>query len=66
MSVMSSFIFFKVLVKKDVEPASTVDEHLVEYGTRDYWFQDKWKMSWLREVCPLIHTGEDDGYLRPP
>jgi hypothetical protein len=36
MSVMSSFILFKVLVKKDVKPASTVDEHLVESGTHDY------------------------------
>jgi hypothetical protein len=29
--------------EKDVEPASTVDEYLVESGADDYWFQDEWK-----------------------
>jgi hypothetical protein len=31
------------LGEKDVEPASTVDEYLVESGARDYRFQDEWK-----------------------
>jgi hypothetical protein len=29
------------LGEKDVKPASTVDEYLVESGARDYWFQDE-------------------------
>jgi hypothetical protein len=33
----------KGLGEKDVEPASTVDEHLVESGACDYWFQDEWE-----------------------
>jgi hypothetical protein len=40
---MSSFIFFKVLVKRTLRLASTVDKHLVESGAHDYWFQDEWK-----------------------
>jgi hypothetical protein len=51
------------LGEKDVEPASIVDEYLVESGACDYWFQDEWETSWLREACPLIHAGEGDGYL---
>jgi hypothetical protein len=38
MWVMSSFIFFKVLVKR--EPASTVDEYLVESGACDYCLRE--------------------------
>jgi hypothetical protein len=49
--------------EKDVEPASTVDEYLVESGARDYWYQDEWETPWLREACPLICAGEGDGYL---
>jgi hypothetical protein len=63
---MSSFIFSKVLVKKDVEPAPTADEYLVESGTRDYRLQDERKTPWFGEACPLIRVGEGDGYLRPP
>jgi hypothetical protein len=51
------------LGEKDVEPASTVDEYLVEFGAHDYRFQDKWETPWLREACPLIRAGEGDGYL---
>jgi hypothetical protein len=54
------------LGEKDVEPASTVDEDLVESGARDYRLQDEWKPSWFREACPLIRAGEGNGYLRPP
>jgi hypothetical protein len=53
------------LGEKDVEPASTVDEYLVEFGARDYQFQDERKPPWFREACPLIRAGEGDGYLRP-
>jgi hypothetical protein len=52
--------------EKDVEPAPTVDEYLVESGARDYRFQDKRETPWFGEACLLIRTGEDDGYLRPP
>jgi hypothetical protein len=31
------------LGEKDIEPASTVDEDLVESEARDYRFQDEWK-----------------------
>jgi hypothetical protein len=31
------------LGEKDIEPASTIDEYLVESGARDYRFQDEWK-----------------------
>jgi hypothetical protein len=51
------------LGEKDVEHASTVNEHLVESGARNYWFQDGWETSWLREAFPLIRAGEGDGYL---
>jgi hypothetical protein len=51
------------LGEKDVEPASTVDEHIVESGARDYWFKDEWETPWLGEACPLICVGEGDGYL---
>jgi hypothetical protein len=50
----------------DIEPASAIDEYLVESGARDYWFQDEWETSWLGEACPLNHTREGDRYLRPP
>jgi hypothetical protein len=52
--------------EKNVEPASTVDEYLVESGARDYRFQDERETPWFGESCSLIHTGEGDGYLRPP
>jgi hypothetical protein len=54
------------LGEKDIEPAPTVNEYLVESGARDYWLQDERKTSWFGEACPLIHAGEGDGYLRPP
>jgi hypothetical protein len=54
------------LGKKDIEPAPTVDEYLVESGARDYRLQDEWKTPWFKEACPLIHAEEGDGYLRPP
>jgi hypothetical protein len=54
------------LGEKDVEPASAVDEDLVESGARDYRLQDEWKLPWFREACPLIRVGEGNGYLRPP
>jgi hypothetical protein len=49
------------LGEKDVEPAPTIDEYLVEFGARDYRLQDE-----FREACPLIRAGEGNGYLRPP
>jgi hypothetical protein len=54
------------LGEKDIEPAPTVDEYLVESGARDYRLQDEWKLPWFREACPLIHAREGYGYLRPP
>jgi hypothetical protein len=54
------------LGEKDVEPAPTIDEYLVESGARDYRLQDERKMPWFGEACPLICAGEGDGYLRPP
>jgi hypothetical protein len=33
------------LGEKDVEPASTIDEDLVELGARDHRLQDKWEPS---------------------
>jgi hypothetical protein len=54
------------LGEKDIEPAPTVDEYLVEFGARDYRFQDEWKPPWSREACLLIRAGESYGYLRPP
>jgi hypothetical protein len=67
MWVMSSFIFFKVLVKRtDVKPASTVDEDLVELGARDHRLQDEWEPPWFGEASPLIRAEEGNGYLRPP
>jgi hypothetical protein len=33
------------LGEKDIEPASTVDEDLVESGACDYRLQEKWKLS---------------------
>jgi hypothetical protein len=45
------------LGEKDIESASAIDEYLVEYGARDYWFQDEWGMPWLGEACPLICAG---------
>jgi hypothetical protein len=33
------------LGEKDIEPAPTVVEYLVEYGAFDYRFQDEWKPS---------------------
>jgi hypothetical protein len=52
------------LGEKDIEPAPTVDEYLVEYGAFDYQFQDERKPSWFGKACPLIHAGKGDGYLR--
>jgi hypothetical protein len=49
--------------EKDIDPAPTVDEYLVESGACDYRFQDEWKPPWFREACPLIRVGEGDGYL---
>jgi hypothetical protein len=57
---------FQDLGEKDVEPASTVDEYLVESGARDYRLQDERKTLWFGEACPLICAGEGDGYLRSP
>jgi hypothetical protein len=54
------------LGEKDIEPTSTVDQDLVEFGACDYRLQDEWKPSWFREACPLIRAGEGNGYLRPP
>jgi hypothetical protein len=54
------------LSEKDVEPASTVDENLVESGARDYRLQDEKKTPWFIEACLLSHMGEGNGYLRPP
>jgi hypothetical protein len=54
------------LGEKDVEPAPTVDEYLVESGASDYWFQDERETPWFGEACPLICAGEGDRYLRPP
>jgi hypothetical protein len=54
------------LGEKDVEPASTVDEDLVEFGARDHRLQDEWEPPWFREAGPLIRAGEGNGYLRPP
>jgi hypothetical protein len=44
------------LGEKDIEPTSTVDEDLVEFGARDHRLQDEWEPSWFREACPLIHA----------
>jgi hypothetical protein len=54
------------LGEKDVEPASTIDEDIVELGARDHWLQDEGEPSWFGEAGPLIRAGEGDGYLRPP
>jgi hypothetical protein len=54
------------LGEKDIEPAPTIDEYLVESGARDYQLQDKRKSLWFREACSLICAAEVDGYLRPP
>jgi hypothetical protein len=54
------------LGKKDVEPASTVDEDLVEPRARDHRLQDERELPWFGEAGPLIRAGEGDGYLRPP
>jgi hypothetical protein len=54
------------LGEKDIKPASTVDEDLVEFGARDNRLQDEWEPSWFREACPLILVGEGNGYLQPP
>jgi hypothetical protein len=51
------------LGEKDVEPASTVDEDLVEPGARDHRLQDKREPPWFGEASPLIHAGEGNGYL---
>jgi hypothetical protein len=37
--------FLQGLGEKDVEPASTVDEDLVELGARDHRLQDEWEPS---------------------
>jgi hypothetical protein len=49
------------LGEKDIEPASTVDEDLVESGAGDYRLQDEWKPFWFREACPLIRAGKGNG-----
>jgi hypothetical protein len=54
------------LGEKDVEPASTVDEDLVEPGARDHRLQAEWEPSWFGEASPLNRVGEGNGYLRPP
>jgi hypothetical protein len=54
------------LGEKDVEPAPTVNEYLIEFGACDYRLQDERKPPWFRESCPLIRVREGDGYLRPP
>jgi hypothetical protein len=54
------------LGEKDVEPAPTIDEYLVESGARHYRLQDERETPWFEEACPLIRTKEGDGYLRPP
>jgi hypothetical protein len=54
------------LGEKDIEPASTVYEYLVESGAHDYRLQDERKTPWFREACPLIRVKKGDGYLRPP
>jgi hypothetical protein len=51
---------------EDVEPASTVDEDLVELGARNHWLQDEREPSWFGEASPLIRAEEGNGYLRPP
>jgi hypothetical protein len=33
------------LGEKDVEPASAINEYVVESGACDYWFRDEWKTS---------------------
>jgi hypothetical protein len=45
------------LGEKDVEPASTVDEDLVELGARDHRLQDEWEPSWFREACSIDPRG---------
>jgi hypothetical protein len=42
------------LGEKDVEPAPTIDEYLVESGARDYRLQDERKTPWFGEACPLF------------
>jgi hypothetical protein len=54
------------LGEKDVEPAPTIDEYLVEFGARHYRLQDERETPWFGEACPLIRAGEGGGYLRPP
>jgi hypothetical protein len=51
------------LGEKDIEPASTVDEDLVEFGARDHRLQDEWEPSWFREACPSIRAGDGNGYI---
>jgi hypothetical protein len=58
--------FLQGFGEEDVEPAPTVDEHLVEFGARHHWLQDEGEPSWFREAGPLVRAGEGDGYLRPP
>jgi hypothetical protein len=54
------------LGEKDVEPASTVDEDLVEPGAHDHRLQDEREPPWFGEASLLIRAGEGNGYLRPP
>jgi hypothetical protein len=54
------------LGEKDIEPAYTVDEDLVESRARDHQLQDEWEPPLLGEACSLICAGECDGDLRPP
>jgi hypothetical protein len=55
--------FLQGLGEEDVEPASPIDEHLVEFGARHHWLQDEGEPSWFTEAGPLICAGEGDGYL---
>jgi hypothetical protein len=54
------------LGEKDVEPTSTVEEDLVEFGARDHQLQDERELPCFGEAGPLICAGEGNGYLRPP
>jgi hypothetical protein len=54
------------LGEEDIKDTPTIDEYLVESGARDYQLRDEREPPWFREACPLIHSGEGDGYLRPP
>jgi hypothetical protein len=44
--------FLQGLGEKDVKPASTVDEDLVELGARDHRLQDERERPWFGEAGP--------------